>query len=69
MPSKRNTVLAILAVILAIWGTSLVDWTRDVPHYPPDFAAVYGVDIGGVDIGTGMPAGNAQPPRRWMAVG
>ncbi len=51
MPSKRNTVLAILAVVLGVFLTSQVDWTRDVPHYPPDFAQVYGVAVG-----TGAPA-------------
>lgn len=58
MPSKRNTILALVAVVLLIWGGSQVDWTRNVPHYPPDFAVVYGVDLG-----TGMPAALAQVPR------
>jgi len=58
MPSKRNTVLAIIAVILAILGTSQVDWTRDVPHYPPDFAVVYGLATG-----TGAPVVPEEAPQ------
>jgi biopolymer transport protein ExbD len=58
MPSKRNTILILIVAVVGIWASTLEDWRRDVPHYPPDFAAVYGLAVG-----TGMPAPTPVQPR------
>ena len=63
MPSKKNTVLALILVAAGIGGSIYWEnigggWTEKVPHYPPEFAQVYGLTIG-----TGAPAIPAPMPQ------
>jgi hypothetical protein len=64
MPSKRNTILAIIPIIVGVsaslyWENLGGGWTTNKPHYPPDFAAVYGVSVG---TGAPVPGQIAKPP-------
>ena len=50
MPSKPQMLLIVLVCIGGAFGASRVDWTRDVPYYPPEVVA----SMGGIRM-PGMP--------------
>jgi hypothetical protein len=62
MPSKGLTVLIVLFVVGSIVGLSRVDFHRDVPRFPPDYAEM--ASIGGIPPGPwGQADPNAMPPK------
>ena len=56
MPSKAQMLLIVLICAGGAFGASRVDWTRDVPYYPPEVVASMG--------GIGMPSLGGMPGER-----